>query len=408
MSLIGLFLISFIGIYLNVWFLLLFLENKNFLFKTKKPKRYPKISILIPAHNEEKNIGKTLKSVLSIDYPKKKLEVIVIDNASKDKTSEVVKKFKKVKLIKIPVAGKAIALNEGLKVATGEIIGILDADSQVSKSCLKRMIGYFDDKRVGGVTNFIKVDEKKKILSKLQDIEYLISGLTKRLLSFLETFFILPGTLSLIRADLARKIKFSPDTLTEDMDIALEIIKRGYKIENCLDSISYTEIPKRLRSWFRQRIRWYRGFIQNTIKHKDILFRKKFLNLGWFVIPIAGYFAILIGVYVILLNSLDLIYNFFLTLRSINFIPIRDQINLALANFPNLSSFLFYPYSFIISLIIFFTSFFIFFIGLKVLRKIDLKTVILLPFYMTFYYTLVMVSWLISLFLELIGWKKEW
>lgn len=409
MSLIGLFIISFIGIYLNVWFLLLFFENKEFLFKRKKIKtKFPKVSILIPAHNEEKNIAKTLKSVLSIDYPKKKIEIIVIDNASTDKTSEIVKRFKRVKLIKIPIAGKAIALNEGLKVASGEIIGVLDADSQVSKSCLKRMIGYFDDENVGGVTNFIKVDKRKGLLSKFQDIEYAISGLTKRLLSFLETFFILPGTLSLIRADLAKEIKFSTDTLTEDMDIALEIIKRGYKIENCLDSICHTEIPKRLKSWIRQRIRWYRGFIQNTIKHKDILFRKKFLNLGWFVIPIAGYFAILIGIYVTFLNFFDFVYNLFLTLKSIKFIPIKDHIDLAIANFPKLGSFLYYPYSFVISLIIFFTSFFIFFIALKTLKKANLKIMFLLPLYMMFYYTLIMISWAISLFLELIRWKKEW
>jgi len=408
MSLIGLFIISFIGIYLNVWFLLLFLENRNLSPKIKKVKSFPSVSILIPAHNEEKNISKTINSVLNLDYPKKKLEVIVIDNASTDKTSEKVKKFKRVKLIRIPEKGKAIALNEGLKRAKGEIIGILDADSTVTKSCLKEMIKYFGDEKVGGVTNFIKVNEKKNLISKLQHIEYLLSALSKKLVSDFDTYFILPGTLSLVRADLVKKIGFSSSTLTEDLDLGLEVVKRGYKIVNCIKPVSYTKIPNKLKTWFKQRIRWYRGFIQNTIKHKDLIFTKRFSTLGWFLIIIAGYFAITIGIYVTLLNFYSFFHNFFVMLRSANFLPLTDQINLAIANFPSSLFFFSHPYAWVISLIIFSSSFAIFLLTLKVFRSFNLKTVLLLPIYMLIYYSLVMLVWFLSIILEAVRWKKEW
>src|SRR3989344_6574852 len=113
--------------------------------KSSGAKNFPKITVLIPAYNEEKTISKTINSVLNLNYPKDKLEIIVIDDSSKDKTGEVVKGFKQVKLVynKHKGVGKASALNAGLRYSSGEFLAVVDADSEVEKDSLIKLIPYF-------------------------------------------------------------------------------------------------------------------------------------------------------------------------------------------------------------------------------------------------------------------------
>lgn len=397
---------SFFGIFINVWLLLLILENRSNLFKKKIIKKFPKVSVLIPAHNEENNIKNTVNSVLNLKYPRKKLEVIVIDNGSNDRTSKIVKSFRKVKLIKLRKASKAYALNKGLEKAKGEIVGILDADSRVSKNCLKKTVGYFDDPKVGAVTTFINVDNKKSVLSKMQNIEYLFSAITKKLISFLNSMYVVPGSLSLVRKNLAEEIGFSEDTLTEDMDMALSISKKGYKIVNCLDAVAFTTIPKDFKKLTKQRLRWYRGFIENTFKHSDIVFNKNFFHLGCFIIPIS-FTAIIIGVVLSTLLFFDIFHYILIFLRSVYYIPILDQLVLNLNNI-NSTNILLAPYAPIAYILVFSTSFFILYCSLKLLFSANKKNVALIPFYMLGYYFLLMIYWCIAFFLEVFRWKKKW
>jgi len=401
------FFASFIGIYINMWLLLQIFEKKSQFLKRKMTKKLPKVSVLIPACNEEASIEEALDSVLGLDYPKNKVEVIVIDNGSTDNTSKIVQKFKNVKLIKQKKPCKATALNNGLKLATGKLIGILDADTLVTKDCLKKTVGYFDDPKVGAVTNLIDIDTKKGFLAKMQNIEYLFSALTKRVLSLLGSMYVTPGTLSLIREDIARNIGFSDDTLTEDMDIALSILKRGYKIVNSLDAVVYTKIPMNFKKLTEQRIRWYRGFIENSLKHRDILFNKKSSHLGYFIIPIS-FIAIFIGVLVSIASFNQFVNDITLFSRSILYISLSDQASLFLIGIPNLISSLLSSYLFIFFIFVFSTSFAVLYFSLKFFGRANRINTILLPVYMLGYYFLIMVYWAFALFQELFRWRKKW
>lgn len=398
---------AFVGIYINVWYMLLILENKSKLLSRKDAKKFPKVSVLIPARNEEKTIGDALKSVLSMNYPKDKLEVIAIDNGSTDKTSEVISRFKGVKLLFEKKLGKANALNKGLPLATGDIIGTLDADTLVDKNCLKRSIGYFEDKKVGAVTNFVKADSEKGILGKFQTVEYAFSGITKKLISFLDSMYITPGTLSLLRRDAIKDIKFSDDTLAEDMDMALSIKKKGYKIVNSLDAISYTRIPMGFRNLAKQRIRWYRGFIENTIKHADLMLNRKFTHLGFFIFPMA-YITILIGIGFLSIVLSDYFNSLQLLIKSLFYIPIEEQASLVLGSIPRLETLLLSPYSLISFVFIFSTSFVLLLYSLRILSLARKRDIALLPFYMLGYYFLIMLLWCFALFMELFRFKKRW
>ena len=413
---IFLLFISFIGIYLNVWFLLLTFENKSKLHEKKRPKRLPNISILIPAYNEAKTIGKTLKSVLRLDYPKDKLDVIVIDNGSTDGTAEIVKnamkdfkKFgKKLKLIRLKKPGKARALNTGLAHAKGDLIGILDADTIVTKSCLKNMVGFFDDKKIGAVTNRVRVDSPKGILGVMQNIEYVFSAFSKKLLSFINALYVTPGTLSLIKRDVIKGIKFSEDTLTEDMDVALCILKRKLKIVNCLNAIAYTAIPRTLGELTKQRVRWYRGFIENTIKHSDILFNKAHPHLGFFVLPFSSFMAIFIGILLTIIAFLSHLHDIIIFLRGLYYMPIYDQMSLAISGFLDPFRIFLEPYSLITYITILTGTFITLMVTFHLLKVKKRKAMLLIPIYFFLFYTLIMIFWAISVFMEVFKMKKKW
>ncbi len=271
-----------------MWMLVLFTNGDRFSERReKRPKRLPSVSVLIPAHNEEKNIAMTLKSVLALDYPKSLLEVMVIDDASTDRTKEVVRSFDGVKLLRNKRnMGKAHSLNRAIKLARGEIIACIDADSTVDGKILIKMVGYFEEPEVASVTPALKVLKPRKFLEKIQATEYLLNIFLRKSLDIIDSIHVTPGVFSVYRKSVLVEVGgFDEKNLTEDMEIALRLHDAGYKIKNRLDAVSYTICPSSLRSLFKQRLRWYRGALQNTAKYRHMLFRPKYGNLGMFLLP---------------------------------------------------------------------------------------------------------------------------
>jgi len=410
LELLPVFLITFFGIFLNMWFFMVTFENlhTSILLKSKITRRLPRVSILIPAHNEAASIGDTLRSVSKLDYPKSKLEVIVVDNASTDGTAEAAKRFSFAKVIKIDKKGKSFALERGFRSSHGEVIGILDADTFVTRSALKKMVGYFADPMIGAVTNNIRVDEKKNLLSKFQHIEYAASAISKKLLSILDALYITPGTLSLVRRDAIKKVGFSSDTLTEDMDMALSLIKKGYKIFHCLDAEVRTIVPKTMREWALQRIRWYRGYMENMSKHRDLIFNNKHMVLGWFVIPISGLLSIAVGVYTTAYLIGDWGYNVAMGLNSLQYVSLVDQIQLILSSFPSPASLVYNPYALMLFSVVFFTSLSVILLSMRLVGGVSRKEMLYIPLYMMIYYSVIMLFWVVSSMQEVLKRGKTW
>ncbi|RLI97330.1 MAG: hypothetical protein DRO99_03150, partial [Candidatus Aenigmatarchaeota archaeon] len=262
------------------------------------PKKLPRVSVIIPAYNEAGNIAVTIKSVLNLDYPRRLLETIVVNDCSTDDTGRIASGFAKDGSIKLlnnsKNRGKAYSLNRAIKVCKGDYIACVDADSMVEPSILKKMIGYFGDPSIGAVTPALKIWKPKNFLEKAQYAEYLLNIFLRKMLSFLDAVHVTPGVFSLYRKDVLLEIGgFEEDNLTEDMEIALKIHKHGYKIENELSAESYTICPAKWMELYRQRLRWYRGAIQNAIKYRHMIFNKEYGNLGVFFFP-ANFLAIFI------------------------------------------------------------------------------------------------------------------
>ena len=177
-----LWVVSFITVWLSlVWIEFLLLGSKD--LKTSK---LPSVTIAIPAYNEERGILRTLNSLLELDYPASKLQIIVVNDGSKDNTRKVVEKFiskhSSVMLINKPNGGKSSAVNMALDKAKGELFSVLDADSRVSPESLRRVVAYLSEPKTGAAITRMRIDSPKKMVEKTQRFEYIMSNLLRKIM----------------------------------------------------------------------------------------------------------------------------------------------------------------------------------------------------------------------------------
>jgi cellulose synthase/poly-beta-1,6-N-acetylglucosamine synthase-like glycosyltransferase len=284
----------FFGTYTSIFFLLTLLENKRSL-QPKKRVALEKVCIIVPCFNEEHTVGKTLDSLLALDYPKKKLEIIVVDDGSTDNTFKIAKKYEKrgVRVMKKPNGGKYTALNYALKRTDAVYVGALDADSFVDKQALKRILPYFANPIVMAVTPSMKVYRPKHWLQKVQGAEFIFGVFLRKIFAFLGSIHVTPGPFSIYRREFFVKHGlYRHAHNTEDIEMALRIQRHNYEIENAHDAYVYTVGPDTFRGLWNQRLRWYYGFLRNNEDYKD-LFGVKHGILGMFILP-ASFFSIAI------------------------------------------------------------------------------------------------------------------
>jgi cellulose synthase/poly-beta-1,6-N-acetylglucosamine synthase-like glycosyltransferase/peptidoglycan/xylan/chitin deacetylase (PgdA/CDA1 family)/spore germination protein YaaH len=248
------------------------------------------VSVVIPAYNEEKVIRKTIDSVLMARHPKN-FEILVIDDGSTDNTFKIIKETygrePQVKAFSMPNGGKHSALNYGIHRAAGEIIVTFDADTIVTRDAIVKLARRFSDPSVGAVAGNAKVGNRINILTRWQALEYVTSqNMDRRALDMLNGITVIPGSIGAWRRDVLKEAGgFSGDTLAEDSDLTITIIKLGYRVCYEEDAIASTEAPADIKGFVRQRFRWMFGTFQAAWKHKDALFRPKYGFLGCFSLP---------------------------------------------------------------------------------------------------------------------------
>lgn len=287
----------FIALYMFSFFIILTIKNKPKLFSYPKPNANLLVSVIIPAYNEQDSIKQTIEHVINSNYPKNKLEVIVVNDGSTDNTLKIVKpllkKYKNLELINKKNSGKANSLNLAIKKAKGELIAVVDSDSFPHHESLKKLTGFFNDKKMGAVTSFVGVRNKERnFFAKIQSIEYLIMGWSRKLFDFIDSVWCTNGPLSLYRKSYILKVGgFDPSTVTEDIDITWNLLNHGYKSGMCLDAHVTTIVPEKFRPWFRQRTRWGLGGLQALKKYRKMFFKKGMF--GAFILPFISLSVIL-------------------------------------------------------------------------------------------------------------------
>ena len=287
----GLYLfVIVVSIYLYSIFLLLLFKNRKELFNHDLSKiSLPTVSILIPAYNEEDTIASTLNSVLNLDYPKAKMEIIVLNDGSTDSTEKIAGSFKSqgVKLITKPNSGKADSLNYGISIAKNEFIAVVDADCYHEKDALLKLINCFkEDPNIEAVTSAVRVKNQETLLGKLQFIEYTLIAWARKLLEFINSVYVTPGPLSVYKKNTLKKLGgFDKNSLTEDIELAWRILRNNHRIKMCLSAKVYTIVPTKFRKWWHQRLRWDIGGLQTFAKHRDTLGKPQYGMLGVWVAP---------------------------------------------------------------------------------------------------------------------------
>lgn len=256
--------IFFFLIVLSYYFLL-FIKHK----KAKKVRSFSSITIIMPAHNEEKYIKEAIDSVIAADFNGSK-EIIIVDDGSIDSTAEIASKYvnKNIKLLRTKHSGKSASINRALESANGELISIVDADSCIHKNALVEMSDELTRDKIAGVCGIVKVKNRMKPICMWVHIELLFGSLMRSLFSKVNANITTPGALSMyIKKNLVEVGGFSTKGYSEDVDITIRLIRKGYKIGFRETAITETNMPYDIKGFIRQRKRFARGAINIVKKH---------------------------------------------------------------------------------------------------------------------------------------------
>ncbi|MFT3921352.1 MAG: glycosyltransferase [Myxococcales bacterium] len=261
---------------------------------TRREGYEPLVTVLVPAFNEGLVIDRTIDTLLNTGY--EKLEILIIDDGSSDDTAEVVEqrslKDARVRLLRKANGGKAHAANAGLAVANGEIVVAVDADTLILPGAIERLVAHFGDPEVTAVCGNVEVGNVNSWLTRFQAIEYVTSqNFDRRAFALLNSISVVPGALGAWRRDAVLKVGgYSSDTLTEDADLTLTMLRAGGRIEYEPRAVGRTEAPETVSALLKQRFRWTYGTYQCLVKHRKGFFKG---TLGWVGMPNMVVFQVL-------------------------------------------------------------------------------------------------------------------
>ena len=248
-----------------------------------------KVSVIIPAYNEEITAIQTVESLLQTSYPH--VEFIFVDDGSKDSTFRLVQEkysgHPKVSVFTKPNGGKASALNFGISKASADFVICIDADTLLAPNAITEMMRYFYLDEIAAVAGTVKVGNANNIITKWQSIEYITAqNMDRRAFDLLNTITVVPGAIGAFRKSVIREVGgFTTDTLAEDCDLTMRILRAGYVVKNSDTAMAYTEAPETVNMLLKQRLRWSFGVMQSFWKNRKTMFNKKHGYFGMVGMP---------------------------------------------------------------------------------------------------------------------------
>lgn len=289
-----------------------------FEFRRRKPpvfqNRRPLVSVIVPAYNEEKVIGRCVESILASDYPYR--EIILVDDGSTDGTLRKMRRYEKmpgVVVISKPNGGKASALNAGLRYARGEIILFADADGIFAPNTIRELLRGFQSEQVGAVCGNdtpVNLDRPQVHLANLQ--AHVGTGFVRRALAVIDCLPIVSGNIGAFRRSALDKTgPFLEGFIGEDLELTWRVHKAGYRVAFQPRALVYAEVPSTVRGLWRQRVRWARGLLQTARIHRDMFFNPRYGLFGFYlpinfismvIIPLLQLISVMLLPILVLLN----------------------------------------------------------------------------------------------------------
>lgn len=240
----------------------------------------PPVTVLVPSYNEAVGIEAAVRSLAGSDYPH--LEIIVIDDGSTDGTGDLVEALElpNVRLLRQANAGKAEALNTGIQEARHELVVTVDGDTQFEPTTLRWLVQPFADPQVGAVSGNTKVGNRRGLLGRWQHIEYVMGfNLDRRMYDLLGCMPTVPGAIGAFRRGALDAVGgVSSDTLAEDTDLTMAIIRAGWRVAYEQRAVAWTEAPSSLSALWKQRYRWSYGTMQAMWKHRRSVLQQGLLG----------------------------------------------------------------------------------------------------------------------------------
>jgi len=284
----------------------------------------PTVSILIPARNEERVIERLLTRMIELTYPKENLEVVVVDDASKDDTGKIADNYalqsNSMKVLhrdqSVGGRGKASALNAAYKLSKNEIIICFDADYYPQRDIVEKLVKEFADPKVGVVQGRpVVLNEPQNIVTRLVAFEriggYRVDQEARNSLGLTPQF---GGTVGGFRRSLLEELGgFDESMLTEDTDLTFQARLKGYEVRYTGDAECYEEAVDSWKAYWRQRHRWARGHMQVCFKHTLGVLKSKKLSLKEkvdgllllyvYFMPVLALLSFIVGVSLLVVGS---------------------------------------------------------------------------------------------------------
>ena len=327
----------FIAIFFESFVLVTFLSQPARTARARRAARaddpaLPAVAIIVPCLNEGETVAATADSLLALQYPQEKLEILLVDNGSTDDTPAVMARYREhpqVQVLRVPERGKHNAVNAGIAATSAALVGCLDADSFVEPDALLEIIPAFADPVVAATTAAMSVSRPDNLLRHMQNAEYIFGITLRHALASVNGIYVTPGPFSIYRRDIVVALGgFREGHKTEDLEMALRLQKAGYWIENAPRARVYTKAPPSVLALLKQRTRWTTGFMRNVSgEYRSLFGNRRYGALGTIVLPL-GVLAIASGM---LMFGLAL---FLLVERAVTAYELRLGIPLAYAWLP--------------------------------------------------------------------------
>jgi len=240
----------------------------------------PTFSIIVPAKDEEKVLVRVLKSLLKLDYPPEKKDIVVVEDGSTDKTVKICSEYAakypdQIRIIHASASkGKPSALNCALKHVKGEIVAVFDADNVPEPDVLLRTAEYFEGPSITAVQGrACSINAHENMLTRFISYEEAVRYETYiRGKDALNLFVPLTGSCYFIRRNVLQEVGgWDDQALSEDMEMAAKLTERSYNIKYAADVRSWQENPTNLTQLFRQRTRWFRGSMEVSLQYGRLL-----------------------------------------------------------------------------------------------------------------------------------------
>lgn len=250
----------------------------------------PTCTIIVPAYNEGKQVWDTLMSLANSNYPEHKMQLICIDDGSKDDTWEWMNDAKKqlghrLDIYKQPGnQGKRQALYRGFNIATGEIYITVDSDSIVTEDTLRNLVSPFvKDEKCGAVAGNIRVlNNKKEMLPKMLDVSFVMSfEFVRSAESTLNSVLCTPGALAAYKSTAVQKclpqwinqtFMGQPSDIGEDRALTNMILKQGDHVLFQRNAVAYTNVPEQYLGLYKMFIRWGRSNVRENLEMAKYVF----------------------------------------------------------------------------------------------------------------------------------------